>query len=333
MLTTKQLTGRKVYRIKERRNKEDKLVRLGKVHQVVFAPDGRSIVGVTVRRPDIAGMVKQDDVFVARDSLLMADKELVVTGGDEAFDDAARKRLSIDWDRCLIWDGMDARTESGKELGYVGEVTLDLKTGEVGVFRITDGGVSNALVGCVEIPAHMFRRYERGFLVVDNAAAKLELSGGAAGKAGAAYGKAKAKGKEAGKKAGEAAGVAFDKGTYGLGRALGKARRAVTEAIQDDAEPAQLAVEEALVEEPPRALPQAAPAKKPKKGDKKGDKSKKGKKKAKKDGTPKASKPAERGTTDTTELADKAVREVGRQLGRTRDMFAAFKREFDESSK
>lgn len=326
MLTTKQLTGRRVYRIKERRNKEDKLVRLGKVHQVVFSPDGRSVVGVTVRRPDIAGMVKQDDVFVAQDSLLVADKELVVKGGDESYDDAARRRLGIDWDRCLIWDGMDARTESGKELGFVGEVTLDVKTGEVGVFRITDGGVSNALVGCVEIPARMFRRYERGFLVVDDAAASLELSGGAAGKAGAAYGKAKLKGKEAGKKAGEAAGVAFDKGTYGLGKAIGKAKRAVTEAIQDDAEPAQKQVA-AVVEEPPRALPDAAP-KKAKKG-KKGEKGEgKSGKKAKK-----ASKGSGKGKTDNADLADKAAREVGKTLGRTRDMFAAFKREFDESSK
>lgn len=331
MLTTKQLAGVRVYRAKERRNKEDKISRLGKVHQVVFAPDGHSIVGVTVRRPDIAGMIKQDDVFVALDRLAAYDKGLLVTDGDDTYDAAACKRLGIDWDSCFIWDGMDARTESGKELGYVGEVTFDSKTGKVGMFRITDGGMSNALVGCVEIPASMFRRYERGFLVVDDAAAHLDLSGGVAGKAGAAYGKAKIKAKEEGekaKKAGEkvgkkaaaVAGDAFDKGTYGLGKVIGKARRAVTEAIQEDPDPEERKIEQARVEEPPRGLPEA-PKKKPKKDkkDKKDGKKGTGKKKPK---PAPASTAPKKGTSDSTEFADRMI-----------GMFAEFKREFDESSK
>lgn len=354
MLSTKQLAGVRVYRTKERRNKDDKVVRLGKVHQVVFAPGGRAIAGVTVRRPDIAGMIKQDDVFVPLDRLEAYDKGLLVTGGDDSYDQAARDRLGIDWDACLIWDGMDARTESGRELGYVGEVTFEAKSGRVNVFRITDGGISNALVGCVEIPSSMVRRYERGFLVVDDAAAHLELSGGAAGKAGAAYGKAKIKGKEAGKKAkkageeaskkaSEVASVAFDKGTHGLGKALGKARRAMTEAMQEDADPAERRLEEVRVEEPPRSLPQpeekegkkksgdGKKAKKAKKGTDKGGK--KGKKKsAKHDSTVTATKGEKADDSGTTELADRAAREVGRQLERTRGMFADFMREFDESS-
>ncbi|MCI1318610.1 MAG: PRC-barrel domain containing protein, partial [Atopobiaceae bacterium] len=44
--------------------------RLGKVHQVVFSPNGRQVVGILISRPDVAGMVKRDDVFCALDSIL-----------------------------------------------------------------------------------------------------------------------------------------------------------------------------------------------------------------------------------------------------------------------
>jgi len=54
------LTGQKVFVTKEvRRPKEGKpdtkLSKLGKVHMAVFTPDGRRVVGLLVKRPDVVG--------------------------------------------------------------------------------------------------------------------------------------------------------------------------------------------------------------------------------------------------------------------------------------
>ena len=236
MLTTKQLAGVRVYRAKERRNKEDKISRLGKVHQVVFAPDGHSIVGVTVRRPDIAGMIKQDDVFVALDAL-----EPVATGGlaiadrEGATDKAAIKRLGLDWDRCVIWVGMDVRTSDGKLLGYVSDVLFDAEQGTVRAFSCTDGGAASALVGDRRFGPAMVKGLRGTTMVVDPEVAHMEFSGGLAGRAGAATAQAKQKAAELGEaasvqaaRAGKAAGEAATKGGHALGRAIGHAKAQVS---------------------------------------------------------------------------------------------------------
>ena len=91
--------GKPVYVPKK--GKAGKFERLGKVHMAVFSPEGTRLVGFLVRRPDIVGMVKRPDAFVALDAFEPVDGGFRVTMGDEAFDDQARKRLSLDWDRCI----------------------------------------------------------------------------------------------------------------------------------------------------------------------------------------------------------------------------------------
>lgn len=197
---------------------------MGEIHQVVFSPDGRRVVGYLVRRPDAVGMIRRDDVFVALDSCVANDVGLVVAGKD-GLDDAARERLQLDWDACIIWCGMDARTSDGKELGWVSDVEFYPKSGKVSKFFIGDGSVAKSLVGNVVIPGELLRGYKDGYLVVDPKAAYLELDGGLAAKAGEGYARAKYEGKQAAKKVGKAAGSAVEKGAYGLGSMLGKAKK------------------------------------------------------------------------------------------------------------
>ena len=125
----------------------EKLSKLGKIHMAVFAPNGRQLVGFLVARPDVAGMVKREDAFLAWDSFEPCERGIVVTRPDDGLGDAARKRLGLDWDKCIMWAGMDARTRSGKVLGYVNDVEFDLKTGRAKTFYIGDGGMARALVG------------------------------------------------------------------------------------------------------------------------------------------------------------------------------------------
>lgn len=225
MLKLSQMTGVAVYAPKGTSGKAARsYTRVGKIHQTVFAPEGRRVVGFMVARPDIAGMVKRGDLFVALDALAPCDGGVLVTKGEEGFDDAARTRLGLDWDLCIIWAGMDAKTTDGKVLGYVNDAEFNSKTGEVSAFMVGDGGVAQSLVGSVVIPAEMLRGYEKGFMLVDPQVSRMELSGGIAGKAGEGYAKAKHEGKKAAEKAGKAAGEAVDKGSRALGRQLGKTK-------------------------------------------------------------------------------------------------------------
>lgn len=337
MLKIGDLTGRQVLLPKPAKKAKDGTVterfqKLGKVHNAVFTPGGKRVVGLMIKRPDVVGMVKRDDVFLAWDSFKLQDeKTLVITRPDDGMDNAARKRLGVDWDACIIWTGMDARTVAGKSLGYVSDAEVDQKTGRVARFLTTDGGVSRALIGSFVITADMVRGYKDGYMVVDPGEKNVELDGGLAGVAGEGYARAKAKGTEVGQKAAVVAGEAVDKGSFALGRALGKARRAIadaaaeSESAQGRPQPQAPAVEAAdvRVEKPAERLPERAaeaPTERPKP------------KTYAPAAKPKTTaKPAPRKKPATT--GDKVARVAGKQLGSLGKMFGSFKDEFDKASK
>lgn len=352
MLSINDLYGRKVYVPKKAKKKkgaepdEIKLGKLGKVHMAVFSPDGREVVGFLVTRPDIVGMVKRPDAFLAWDSFrILDDGTLCLTREDDGLDDAARKRLGIDWDSCVMWEGMDAKTASGKKLGYVSNADFDAKTGRVGSFYVGDGGVARALVGTFQIPASMVKGYSNGCMIVDDAAANIELGGGAAAKAGEGFAKAKVKGSEAAHKAGKAAGEAVDKGSYAFGRILGKAKRAIEDATADDEPEAKKAsaperpavpAADVRVSEPEGKLRASAeeraarpepktyaPAPEGSAANKPAAAQTAKKPAAKKPAAPAAKKPS----------SDNAAKAVGKQIGRMGKMFSSFKDEFDKASK
>ena len=227
------LVNKRLFSVKTDRKGKQKQSRIGRLHMAVFSPDGRDVVGFMVSLPDIAGMVKRPDRFVALDAFVPDGDGARVTRPDDGFDDAARARLALDWDACIMWAGMDARTVSGKDLGFVSDAVFDEKSGAVARLCVGDGGVAESLVGAIEIPVDMLKGYEKGYMVVSNDATKLTLSGGAAAAAGEGYARAKATGRRAAAKADEAAASAVDKGSLALGRALGKAKRAI-ESVGDD---------------------------------------------------------------------------------------------------
>ena len=193
---------------------------IGTIHQVVFAPEGNRVVGYLVRKPDAVGMIRRDDAFVALDSCVANDAGLVVSRQD-GMDVAAIKRLGLDWDACILWCGMDARTTDGKDLGWVDDAEFSPKTGKVVSFFVGDGSVAKSLVGNVVIPADMLRGYRNGYMIVDAKAANLELNGGLAAKAGESYARAKVGSKQAVQKGAQA----VEKGARGFGSMLGKAKK------------------------------------------------------------------------------------------------------------
>ncbi len=238
-----QLVGLVVYAPKGRRKRDDEDVpikKIGKVRNVVCSPSGKRVVGLIVHQRDIAGMIAQPDLFVAYDAFEPYDKGIVISRPDDGVDNAARARLGLDWDSCIIWNGMDAKTEDDRQLGYVADIEFSAKTGKVRYFHLGDGNMSESLVGHVAVPGSMLIGYQDGWMIVDPEAAHLELSGGAAAKAGEGYARAKEGVSKATKKAGKVVGDAVDKGSRKVGKALGKAKRAVgkdyiAESFYDDA--------------------------------------------------------------------------------------------------
>lgn len=334
MLRIGSLTGQRVLLHKKSAKAKDgtitdKYQKFGKVRTAVFSPDGKHVAGFVIKRPDVAGMVKRADAFVAWDSLeRMDEKTLLVSRPKDGLDDAALRRLELDWDRCIMWSGMDAKTTEGKALGYVSDAEYDEKTGEVTRFFTADGGMARALIGSFVITADMVRGYRDGFMIVDARGRNVALDGGLAGAAGEGYARAKAGASEVGKKVGAVAGEAVDKGSFALGRALGKAKRAIADAATPEDEPApvpEVPAADVRVEKPVARIAEKSvdPADAPKK-----PKPKTYAPAAAKKPAPKTAKKKPAPST-----SDKVARAAGKQLSGLGKMFGSFKDEFDKASK
>nr|WP_286163347.1 hypothetical protein [Olsenella sp. SW781] len=231
---------------------------------------------------------------------------------------------------------MDARTTDGKPLGYVSDAEFSEKTGEVTRFSATDGGMARALLGSFVITPDMLRGYRDGCMVVDAGGRAVQLDGGLAGAAGEGYARAKVKGAEVGKKVGAAAGEAVDKGSFALGKMIGKARRAIKDAAEEgeksESAPQPPAVEAAdvRVTRPVEGLPERA-AEAPASEGRPAPKTYRPA--AASAPRPAAKKPASQLKKKSGSTGDKVARAAGKQLGSLGKMFGSFKDEFDKASK
>ena len=102
---------------------------IGKVRRLVFHPRERRVVGFIVKRPDLALMFHRKDLFVSINGFDIVDGRVVVRQTPDATDKGACKALGIDWDTCVMWEGLPLMTESGETLGMVGTVLACLLTG------------------------------------------------------------------------------------------------------------------------------------------------------------------------------------------------------------
>lgn len=333
MLRISSLTGQRVLLFKKTTKAKDgtvtdKYQKFGRVRAAVFSPDGKHVAGFVIKRPDVAGMVRRADAFVAWDSLTrMDEKNLLVSRPEDGLDDAALTRLNLDWDRCIMWSGMDAKTTEGKPLGYVSDAEYDEKTGRVTRFFTADGGMARALIGSFVIEPDMVRGYRDGFMVVDVRDKGVELDGGLAGAAGEGYAKAKAGASVVGKKVGAAAGEAVDKGSFALGKVLGKARRAIADATTPEDEPPavpEVPAANVRVEKPAQRIAEKSAGPSTAKKAKPKTYAPAAKTTAKKPAPEKKPAPS---------TGDKVARAAGKQLSGFGKMFGDFKDEFNKASK
>ena len=222
--------GTKVYRElpEQKRQRRDGSERgpkrMGKVHFPVFSPDGRRLVGFMVSPPDVLGMIKQPDRFVAYDAIRVADGRLVSPDRKGAYDAPAAKRLGLSLDECLIWTGMDVVTASGASMGYCADADCNPKTGDVRTFSVTASSAASTLLGNVEVPVSLLKGYRAGTMVVADEARAIGYSGGAAAKAAEASVRVGTEVKKGAKALDEHGSWAGDAGSRALGRQLGRAK-------------------------------------------------------------------------------------------------------------
>lgn len=182
---------------------------IGKVRRLVFHPRERRVVGFIVKRPDLALMFHRKDLFVSINGFDIVDGRVVVRQTPDATDKGACKSLGIDWDTCVMWEGLPLMTESGETLGMVGTVTFDRETGAISTVTADAGATANTLLGTRVIPASYIKGFRRGIgvalvqqdeagaeqdedeielgaILVSDEAMKLVAEGSVAEKAGAA---------------------------------------------------------------------------------------------------------------------------------------------------
>lgn len=182
--------------------------RIGRIGEVVFAPGTNVVAGYVVHRPRILFVWDRKDRILARDRVTFTDDGGVVEGARDSWDAPAGKRLGIDWDDAVIWEGMPVRTESGERLGAVRDALFDPETGRIDAIGLTGGATADIAVGVRDVEAALVKGFDGEAVVVADSAAAIDTSGGAAAAAGRGAAVAKAQIGEAAKGAAKAADTA-----------------------------------------------------------------------------------------------------------------------------
>ncbi len=251
LIDTKDLIGSKVWIEKPKKKDPDATKKMGRVRACVFHPSERRCVGFIVKRPDIAWMIRRDDLFVAYNGYDVVDGAIMLHDDSAATDKGACKALGIDLDECVLWVGLPVMCRDGTDFGLVGSVLYDAKTGEVDTLVVSQGATANALLGKRKVPADMILGFRRGIgaelfvpndpdaegddavhgaILVDDAVKGTTVRGGFAEKAGEATAimgyrahQAVESAKPAVSDAAAAAGKAINKGAYLTGRQIQRA--------------------------------------------------------------------------------------------------------------
>lgn len=246
LISTKELTGLRVVGSKPSKKDPEATRKIGKVRACVFHPKEKRFVGVIVKRPDAAMMFHRKDLFVAYNGYDLVDGRMVVHDESEATDAAACRAMGINWDECVLWVDLPVIAQDGADLGRVGDIVFDRRTGAIEYLVVNAGATANALLGVREIPSSMIRGFRQGIgakltaydetgenvilgaILVDNAAKAISSEGGLAEKAGEATAvvgnKAHQVADDVVKPAAQAAGKAVNKGAYATGRQISRAK-------------------------------------------------------------------------------------------------------------
>ncbi len=221
--------------------------RIGKVHAAIFHPKERKVIGLSIKRPDVALMFHRSEKVVPVNAFEVQGKHLIVDEKNFMSPKALAKQCNVTWDECLMWQGMPLLTEDETRVGYVGDVVFSLPDGVVTTLVVDKGGTHNALVGRVSISANEVKGFKfgvgerlnsadgnnvlQGAIIVSDEVLLANAEGGLAEKAGVASAKIAntvgnkiEKAKPTVSEATQRAGESVNKGAYALGKQLAQTK-------------------------------------------------------------------------------------------------------------
>jgi uncharacterized protein YrrD len=169
--------------------------------EALFDHERPVVVGFIVERPRLLWLFDRKDRYLALDRTKASRERVTIAEDAGAWDKAAASRLGIDWETTVVWSGMPVRTKSGASLGVVRDGVFDPETGELESVALSAGATADLAVGVRTLGCEVVRGYRDGFILVDDSAAELETSGGAAAAAGKGAAVARAQAEQAAKAA------------------------------------------------------------------------------------------------------------------------------------
>ena len=259
IVSTKELGNTRVIleKIKKKRGEEySEMRKYGKVRACVFHPSEKRCIGLLIKRPDLLLMFHRADCFVALSDIAITEDGIQLLDGPAGSGAAACRAIGVNWDDCVIWEGMPVCLKDGELLGYAGNIKFDLYSGAVASFDIDAGATSAVLLGKKEVPARFILGFKRGVgpelsqyfqsaateedeegeppvgaLLVSDDVKSFTSSEGLAAKAGKLTGEAQVKVRETvdavkpvASKAAKATGEVVNKGAYATGKQISRAK-------------------------------------------------------------------------------------------------------------
>ncbi len=158
--------------------------RVGRVGDVLFAPEGARVVGFAVERPRLLMLFDRADRYLALAGVRLEPERIIVPMRGAAWGRAGERRIGASWDKTVIWVGMPARTRSGIDLGRVRDGLFDPETGRLEAVGLSAGVTADLALGVRDLSASLVTGFEDGMVVFADEACDVETSGGAAAAAG-----------------------------------------------------------------------------------------------------------------------------------------------------
>ena len=136
--------------------------RIGKVKSCVFHPTERRCIGFMVKRPDLLWMFHRKDIFVALDGFDFVDGRIRVKPDAPTSGHAVCRAMGLDWDKCVLWEGLPIMTADETAVGFVSNITFDIETGQVEAVEASNGATAKLLLGTLEVPASCIAGFKHG---------------------------------------------------------------------------------------------------------------------------------------------------------------------------
>lgn len=169
--------------------------RLGAVDHVLFHPREPRAVGLEVVPVPLLLIISRKPRYLALSPEMIAAcgelgpipwpaKRLPSRGAGE-------KTLGYSFDDTVMWRGMEVRLEDGRHVGFVSDAVFSRKSGRVLRMLLSEGSLADFAVGRTEVPGDVVVGFDGEAIVVREAFAELQSSGGLAAASGAGVAHAK----------------------------------------------------------------------------------------------------------------------------------------------